>query len=87
MMELFKMSLWDKFGQPDITDFGGKFFNELSLEHKYGLIQTFWQQYHMKSIDFLRDQAILLNFEFNIAYKELKQKLVVPSVGLYLEEI
>jgi hypothetical protein len=39
------MSLWDKFGQPDIMDFGGKFLTELSFEHQYGLILKFWQQY------------------------------------------
>jgi hypothetical protein len=50
-------------------------------------VLTFWQQYQMKYLDFLRDQAILLNFEFNLAYKELKQKLEIPSVGLYLEDI
>ena len=72
MLDLFKMSLWDKFRQPEMIDFGGKFLDELSFDKQYGLVLTFWQQYQIKYLDFLRDQAILLNFEFNLAYKELK---------------
>jgi hypothetical protein len=32
MIDLFKMSLWNKFGQPEMLDFGGKFLEELSFE-------------------------------------------------------
>ena len=43
MLDLFKMSLWDKFGQPNMMDFGGKFLSELPFDKQYGLILTFWQ--------------------------------------------
>lgn len=81
------MSIWHKFGEPDIMDFGSKFLDELKFDQTFGLLLTFWKQYHMKYVDFLKDQAILLNFEFILAYKELKQKLDVPQVSLYLEDI
>ena len=42
MLDLFKISLWDKFRQPEMIDFGGKFLNELSFDKQYGLVLTFW---------------------------------------------
>jgi hypothetical protein len=43
LIQLFKMNIWDKFGRPDIEDFGGVFLSELTSQQQYSLILKFWE--------------------------------------------
>ena len=81
-IELFKMDLWDRLGQPSINDFGGKCISEFPLEQLKMLMLKFKQSQLRNYVDIIESQAIMLGQEFNSADFDCINDLSSPKEAL-----